>query len=214
MGQGGQGRDSGAAGDLARGPARHERGQGHPHRTRRHDLARGGGRARHGQVLRQRRRCGARGLQGAPVQRRRQDLGRGRLDFAQRLHRRGLRRSGRHPRPRTQRRLRQADGPGRPAQTPGSPHQCRHTRGRQGGPQFWRHRHRPVSHRAHVLRRRTHPADARDDPGRRRGRPAQGAGQVAADPARRLRRPVPRDERASGHDPSARPAAARIRAPR
>jgi pyruvate,orthophosphate dikinase len=34
-----------------------------------------------------------------------------------------------------------------------------------------RHRHRPVPHRAHVLRGRAHPGGARDDPGRRRGRP-------------------------------------------
>ena len=52
LGAQGQAGDPGAPGDLARGPARHERRQGHPHRARRHDLARGRGRARHGQVLR------------------------------------------------------------------------------------------------------------------------------------------------------------------
>jgi pyruvate,orthophosphate dikinase len=59
MGQQGQGRDPGAPGNLARRPARHERRQRHSHRPRRHDLARGSGRARHGQVLRLRRRRGA-----------------------------------------------------------------------------------------------------------------------------------------------------------
>ena len=65
VGQAGQGGDPGAPGNLARRPARHERGQGHPHRARRHDLARRGGGARHGQVLRVGRRRGACGLQGA-----------------------------------------------------------------------------------------------------------------------------------------------------
>ena len=65
MGQAGQGGDPGAPGNLARRPARHERGQGHPHRARRHDLARRGGGARHGQVLRVGRRRGARRPQGA-----------------------------------------------------------------------------------------------------------------------------------------------------
>ena len=52
--------------------------------------------------------------------------------------------------------------------------------------------HRPLPHRAHVLRRRPHRRGARDDPGRRRGRPARGARQAPADAARRLRRALPR----------------------
>ena len=45
----------GAAGDVARGLPRHGDGQGRAHRARRHDLARGGGGARHGQAVRGRR---------------------------------------------------------------------------------------------------------------------------------------------------------------
>ena len=98
MGQAGQGGDPGAPGDLARRPARHERGQGHPHRARRHDLARRGGGARHGQVLRVGRRRGARRPQGAHHDHRRRVLRGRRVDFAQRLHRRGLRRTASPPR--------------------------------------------------------------------------------------------------------------------
>ena len=54
--------DPGAGRDLARGHPRHARGRRHPHHPRRHDLACGGGRARHGQALRLRRRLAARRL--------------------------------------------------------------------------------------------------------------------------------------------------------
>ncbi len=46
----------GAGGNIARGHSRHARGRRHSHHPRRHDLARRGGRARHGQALRLRRR--------------------------------------------------------------------------------------------------------------------------------------------------------------
>ena len=46
------------------------------------------------------------------------------------------------------------------------------------------------------------------------GRPREGAGQAAAVPARRLRRPVPGDEGPAGDDPPARSAAARVPAAR
>ena len=55
----------GAGGNLARGHPRHARGRRHPHHPRRHDLACGGGRARHGQALRLRRRLAARRLRRA-----------------------------------------------------------------------------------------------------------------------------------------------------
>ena len=48
----GQEGDPGAGRDLARGHPRHARRRRHPHHPRRHDLACGGGRARHGQALR------------------------------------------------------------------------------------------------------------------------------------------------------------------
>ena len=53
------------------------------------------------------------------------------------------------------------------------------------GAQVRRRGHRPLPHRAHVLRRRPHRRRARDDPGRRRDGPARGAGQAPADAARR-----------------------------
>ena len=76
--------------------------------------------------------------------------------------------------------------------------------------QVRRPRHRPVPHRAHVLRRGPHPDRAADDPGRQRGRPPRGAGRAAADAARRLLRPVQGDARHAGHHPHPRPAAARV----
>ena len=57
--------DPGARRDLARGHPRHARRRRHPDHARRHDLARRGGRARHGQALRLRRRHAARRLRRA-----------------------------------------------------------------------------------------------------------------------------------------------------
>ena len=56
---------------------------------------------------------------------------------------------------------------------------------------------------------------ARDDPRRRRGRPPRGAGQAAADAARRTSSRSVRDHGGpAGHDPPARSAAARVPAAR
>ena len=75
--------------------------------------------------------------------------------------------------------------------------------------------HRPVPHRAHVLRRGAHRGDARDDPRRRRARAARAAlAKLLPVPARGLRRHLPRDARAAGHDPPARSAAPRVPAHR
>ncbi len=76
--------------------------------------------------------------------------------------------------------------------------------------QVRRRGHRALPHRAHVLRRGAHPGGARDDPGRRREIAAQGDRQAPADAARRFRRAVRDHEGASGHDPAARSAAARV----
>ena len=54
--------DPGAGRDLAGGHPRHARGRRHPHHPRRHDLACGGGGARHGQALRLGRGRAAGGL--------------------------------------------------------------------------------------------------------------------------------------------------------
>ena len=69
LAQKGEQRDPGARRDLARGHPRHEGGAGHPDRARRHDLARGRGRARHGQVLRRRLRRRQRRLRQAAADR-------------------------------------------------------------------------------------------------------------------------------------------------
>ena len=55
-----------------------------------------------------------------------------------------------------------------------------------------------------------HPGGARDDPRRQDRGPPQGAGQAAADAARRLHRALRDHGGPSGHDPPARPAAPRI----
>ncbi len=73
-----------------------------------------------------------------------------------------------------------------------------------------RRRHRPLPHRAHVLRGRPHRRDARDDP-RRDARGAEGgARQAAAVSARRLRRHLPGAQGLPGDDPLPRSAAARV----
>ena len=75
-------------------------------------------------------------------------------------------------------------------------------------PLLRRRGHRPLPHRAHVLRGRAHRRDARDDPGRHRGGAARGARQAPADAAPGLRRTLRDHERPAGHDPTARSAAA------
>ena len=88
--------------------------------------------------------------------------------------------------------------------------QRRHARRRRQGARAGRRGHRPLPHRAHVLRRRA-PADrAAHDPGRRRGAAAGRAGRAAAVPAERLRGDLRGDGRPAGDDPAARPAAARV----
>ena len=100
-----------------------------------------------------------------------------RLAVARRFHRRSLRGQGQHlgcrpdfGRPgqlhelgrRVPRQLRRA-------------RQCRYPARRQGGAQVRRRGHRPVPHRAHVLRRGPHRAHAGHDSGPRRKDPPQGA---------------------------------------
>ena len=66
-----------------------------------------------------------------------------------------------------------------------------------------RPRHRPVPHRAHVLRRGPHPDRPADDPRRQRSRSPEGARRAAAAAARRLLRRLQGDARAR-RSPSAR----------
>ena len=129
-------------------------------------------------------------------------------------HRRVDRRS--HGGPRRDRRardggrLRSADGVGRRPPPHAGPRQCRdaarlphRARLRGGG-------HRAVPHRAHVLRRRPYHCRAPDDPGRGRRRARRGTRRTAPRAARRLRADLRDHGRATGDDPPARPAAARV----
>ena len=74
--------------------------------------------------------------------------------------------------------------------------------------------HRPVPHRAHVLRRGQDRPDARDDRRRERDGSARGAGQAAAAAARGLRRHLPGHGQPPGDHPDHRSAAARVPAAR
>ena len=107
-------------------------------------------------------------------------------------------------------RIRHADELGRR----GAPHEGarqRRNAGRRAHRALVRRRgHRPLPHRAHVLRRRPDRGDARNDPGGDRGGPARGARQAVADAAAGFRGNLRDHERPAGHDPPARPAAARV----
>ena len=188
--------------------------------TRRTHVARRRGRARHGQVLRGRLRGAAHRLQGQRLDedRRSHDRQGGRLDHDRR--RRPARSSSRRSVPtiagRALRRLQQADGLGRQgaharacAPTPTRRHDAARPRALR------RRRHRPVPHRAHVLRGRPHRRRARDDPRDRRSTAREKAlAKLLPFQRERLRRHLRGDERAAGDDPPARPAAARVPAAR
>ena len=81
---------------------------------------------------------------------------------------------------------------------------------RRDGPQIRRRRHRPVPHRAHVLRSRTHRRGAADDHGECRSRPPRRHGPPAAVPARGLPPVFHHHGRTAGHHPAAGPAVARV----
>ena len=195
-------------------PGRHPRddpGAGRAHRARRHDLARGGRRARDGQAVRrrlrrardrrrQRRRCASAATSCARATRSRSTAARGRViigevplvppqineDFETIL---GWADDVRRLKVRAN-----ADNAEDAAKAR----------------EFGAAGHRPLPHRAHVLRRGAAPGRAGDDPRRRRGRPPRGARPAAAVPAGRLRGDLRGDGRPAGDDPPARPAAARV----
>ena len=150
--------------------------------------------------------------QGRAAQRRTRAARRRRLALDRRLHRRDHRRQAAdaavRSRAGTARRLDEAGGirdvpqlrppaeVGRRDPHARRPHERRHAERRARGAAVRRARHRPLPHRAHVLRRGAHPARARDDPGAQRGRPPQGARRAPAVPEGRLRRDLPRARRA------------------
>ncbi len=92
--------------------------------------------------------------------------------------------------------------------------QCRHAARRAGGARLRRRGHRPLPHRAHVLRRGPHPLGAAHDPRRQRGGAPRGPRPPAPHAAGRLRGHLHRHDRPAGHHPPARPAAARVPAAR
>ena len=71
--------------------------------------------------------------------------------------------------------LQHAAGMGRQVPPPRRARQCRPARPGRDRLRVRRPRHRPVPHRAHVLRRGPHSDRPADDPGRQRSRPARGA---------------------------------------
>ena len=185
-------------------------GAGDPHRARRHDLARGGRRARDGEAVR-------RGLRG-PVDRpgraeghdRRPRALRGRHDHDRRRRRRGDRRRGR-PRPAAdQRGLRdRARVGGHDAAAEGA-RERGHARRRGEGARVRRPGDRPLPDGAHVHGRGPPAGRPGDDHGLERRRAARRPRAAPAAPAERLRGHLRGDGRAPGHDPPARPAAARV----
>ena len=106
--------------------------------------------------------------------------------------------------------LQHAAGLGRQGPHAGHPRQRRPAGSVRAGVRVRRARHRPVPHRAHVLRRGPHREGAAHDPRRQREGPPRGARRAAAAAARRLLRRVQGDARRAGHDPHDRPAAARV----
>ena len=220
----GEHRDPRPARDVARGPARHDRGRGHPHVARRPRVARGRRRARHGHAgdLRRRRARHRPRPPGVPRHRRPRGRRRGVVDhdhgaprrghLDQRQHRRGRRRRGAGGDARAGRSVRDRARLGRRLPHDEGAHQRRPARGRGQGPRVRRRGHRALPHRAHVPRRPA--ADrAEDDPRRDRG---GGGGRARGAPrpaAHRLRRHPRGDGRPAGHGAAARPAAARVPAP-
>ena len=106
------------------------------------------------------------------------------------------------------RRFRHADDLGRFGQADEGARQRRDPGRRPRRPLVRRRGHRPLPHRAHVLRRRADRGGARDDPRRHRAGTARRARQAPADAAPGLRRTVRDHDRAPGHYPPARSAAA------
>ena len=150
----------GAQRDASRGHPRHARRRGRADRARRHDEPCRRRRARHRQALRHRRRLAAHrcssaancSAPGVTLQGRR-------AHHHRRLERRGDPRArSKLVRPMLVRRFRDADGVRRPGAAHGRAHQCRDADRGARGALLRRRGHRPLPHRAHVLRGRPHPA--------------------------------------------------------
>ena len=158
--------------------------------------------------------CGVESLRidapGAPVRRERHDSVGGRRDLDRRQPRPGDPRRGAARASADDRRLRSRHGVGRRRPPPRRARERRHAGGRPTGARVRRPGHRPLPHRAHVLRRGAPARHARDDPGPRRDGPPGCARQAPAVPAVRLRGHPRGDGRAAGDDSAPRPAAPRV----
>ncbi len=106
---------------------------------------------------------------------------------------------------RSLRRIRRAHGMGGRRAPHGRSRQCRDAAGRPHGAQIRRRGHRPMPHRAYVLRGGQNHRRAGNDSRRRRGGAARRARQAASDSARRLHRIIRDHGGPAGDDPFARP---------
>ncbi len=205
-------------------PARHEDRRRHPHRVWRRELACGPRQPADGQGVHRRLRLAQHRLPRRHDDRQRQDAQGRRLDLDRRLDRRSLRGPGQN---RAQRNLsgahlendeargvgnlsplRATNGLGRRGPQAARAHQCRRAEASDRGDRVRRRRHRPLPHRAHVLR--AHRRLPRDDSRHDARGPRKGARQAPAAPAEGFRWPVPRHARPAGDDPLARSAVARV----
>ena len=209
--------DPGAARDLARRTSTGWWPRADPHRARRDDLARGGGGARDGQVLRGGRERAARWTRPTAASRGRHG-GRARATGSP-----WTARTGRvHPRARCPRWSRssrtsfqRADGVGRRAAAPAGARQRGHARATRRGRAAFGAEGIGLCRTEHMFFEGDRITAVREMIlARTRGRPARGAGEAPADAARGLRGDLPRHGRAAGDDPPAGPAAARVPARR
>ena len=175
----GRARDPRAPRDLARRPARHDRGRGHPHVARWARSPRGRGRARHGHAGDLRRRRARRSTSQRAAVRASAAPSVREGDVISINGRTGevVRRRGPGGDARADRAVRHHARLGRRVPHDEGPHQRRPARGRAQGPRVRRRGHRSVPDRAHVPRRPAADRAAHDPRGRRSrgGRGARGA---------------------------------------
>ena len=170
--KGGRVRDPRPLGDDARRHPRADRGGGRADRARRHDLARGGRRARDGQAVRRRLRRALDRRRGEDGRHRRPRTAGGRHDHDRRRHRHRDRRRRRPRAAAAERGLRDRARLGRRHPPAPGVGERRHAGGRRARARVRRTGHRPLPDGAHVHGRGAAARRPRDDPRRRRERPA------------------------------------------